>query len=251
MRVRHLAAAILATLAMGGHALADEPASVYNRANHLFAQGDYSGALALYDSISRQNPDLEYNRGAAHLKLGSLGKATLHFMRAQRLRPGDDDTLANLKYIETKKVDREPAEEPGAAATALEWISGLGAVAHITWMALVFYALSTIMAVALILAPPGAWRARIMLGLVIVLTATLCSGALALYRIHLFENRSLAVVMAPQAPVYPDPTSAAEPVFTLHEATIVRLGRVEGNYIFATLASGHSGWMDRASLERI
>ncbi|MDH5510528.1 MAG: tetratricopeptide repeat protein [Nitrospinota bacterium] len=250
MTMRSILAAFLFLLAFTHGAWAD-PAEVYNRANALFAREQYPEALKLYESIPIQNPDLEYNIGATYLKMGAIGKATLHFKRAERLRPGDEDTRANLEFIAATKADREAFREQGIAAMLLEWLLGLGSVAHVTQMALGLYLASSCAAMALILARPGAGKNWIAMVMTILMTATAFTSALAAARIISFEDRSQAVVMTAEAPARPDPSAHADPAFTLHEATIVQLGRVEGNYIFVTLASGHSGWMDRGSLERI
>ncbi|MDH5637323.1 MAG: hypothetical protein OEZ04_02410 [Nitrospinota bacterium] len=250
MTIRFIPAAVLLLLSLAHGAWAG-PAEVYNRANALFAKEQYAEALKLYESIPVQNPDLEYNIGATYLKMGATGKATLHFKRAERLRPGDEDTRANLELITNTKADREAFQERGIAATLLEWLLELGSVEKVTYIALGLYLASSCAALALILVRPGAGRRRIAMAMTILIAATAFSGALAVARIISFEDRSHAVVMAEEAPARPDPSAHADPVFTLHEATVVRLGRVEGNYIFVTLASGHSGWVDRGSLERI
>ena len=251
MILRQAIAAIALAIAIIPAAWARQPAAeTYNRANALFAKGDWAGALKLYDSISLENQDLEYNRGAAHLKLGSLGKATLHFKRAERLAPGDEDARANLRYIAGAKLDKENVREMGPAAAALEWVLSIGSVPAVTWLALGLYLATAASAGGLVLSRPGAGR-KWMAALIILTAALLAAGALAWARIDRLEARPDAAIMAREAPVYQAPSTRGDPVFTLHEATIVRMGRVEGNYVFITLSSGHSGWMDRAHLERI
>jgi len=249
MTARLITAALLLLLLPSG--VSAGPVEDFNRANALFAEGKYSEALAVYESIPVSNPDLEYNIGVTFLKMGAIGKATLHFKRAERLLPGDEDTKANLALIAATKVDREAFPDRGIATRAMEWFLEQGSVAVVTHYALGLYLASSAAVAALILAPSGAARRRIAAVTITLMAATLFSGALAVARIISFEDRAMGVVMAAQAPARPDPSTHAEPVFTLHEGTIVRLGRVEGNYVFVTLASGHSGWIDRGSLERL
>ena len=230
-------------------AMAQAEAAAYNQANALFAKGEYAEAIKLYNSIQTHNPDLEHNRGATHLKLGSLGKATLHFKRALRMAPGDEDSRFNLRYIAGVKADREMEPEIGASEKIIEWILCIGSAQDVAWLALGLYLAAMGSAMGLILS--GSARRGWMAALALLFICALAAGGLTWARMNRLHNPTEAVVMTAEAPVYQDPSSKGAPVFTLHEATIVRMGRVEGNYVFATLSSGHSGWMDRASLEKI
>lgn len=250
MKRRIIPAVALLFLAMNSGAWAG-PVEDFKKGNALFAAEKYAEALELYKSISIQNPDLEYNIGATYLKLDILGLATLHFKRAQRLRPDDEDTQANLRFIMARKTDREASTEHGMAYRAMEWVLTRGSVAGVTHVALGLYLATCAMATLLILLRPRRGKREIAFAMALLVGATVIFAALALARISRFEDRSQAVVMVAEAPVRQDPSSHADPVFILHEATVVSLGRVEGNYVFATLASGHSGWVDRGSLERI
>ena len=42
------------------------------------------------------SPALDYNIGNAHFRLGELGSAILHYERARRAAPGDENIRANL-----------------------------------------------------------------------------------------------------------------------------------------------------------
>ena len=242
-------AAVILLLIGSRPALALDDVTAYNRANNLFARGEYTEALKLYGSIQTLNPDVEYNLGATHLKLGSLGKATLHFKRALRLAPGGEDARFNLRYIAGMKADRETEPEKGTSEKTLDWILSIGSATDVAWLALGLYlaAMGTAIGITLQRSAGRGWMAA----LALLSIGALAAGGLTWARASRLHDASEAVVMAAEAPVYQDPSTKGAPVFTLHEATIVRMGRVEGNYVFATLSSGHSGWMDRAGLERI
>jgi len=105
--MRLLITIVVSIALTSGAALAETDTQRYNGANKLFTDGNYLAALEMYNSIGIENQNLEYNRAVTYFKLGRLGKAVLHFNRALRLNPQDEDTKANLRYINSVKKDRE------------------------------------------------------------------------------------------------------------------------------------------------
>lgn len=77
------------------------------RAAQLYRQAA-AGFHALRDAGLR-SAALEYNLGNVHFRVGQLGRAVLHYRRAQRLAPGDERLAANLRYARNRV---EPAIAP-------------------------------------------------------------------------------------------------------------------------------------------
>ena len=68
--------------------------------------------------------ELEYNLGGAHYKAGNIGPCILHYERARRMRPNDDDLNANLLLAQSAVTDRiEGMPEIGMASLWRELIS--------------------------------------------------------------------------------------------------------------------------------
>jgi len=224
---------------------------VFNRANAQYASGDYEQALALYNSLSVINPDLEYNRAAAYLKAGKPGKAALHFNRALRLRPGDGDTLLNLAYIRSVKADREPQEQSGVLGGFARRLVDTPPLGPLACGALAFYYLAAMIGVALMFDFGLGGRRALIRAAAVSAALALLLTAMTAVRINDRERADRAVAVAETVDAYAAPSADAEKVFTFHEGTEAALGRVEGNYVFVTLSTGYSGWADRAGLERI
>lgn len=66
------------------------------RAEDLYREAS-GGFRALIDAGIR-NAALEYNLGNVHFRLGELGRAIVHYRRAERLAPGDVRLARNLRY---------------------------------------------------------------------------------------------------------------------------------------------------------
>jgi tetratricopeptide (TPR) repeat protein len=74
------------------------------RAGELYRQAA-AGLLALRDAGVR-NAALEYNLGNVYFRLGDLGRAILHYRRAQRLGGDDERLAANLRYARQRVEPR-------------------------------------------------------------------------------------------------------------------------------------------------
>jgi tetratricopeptide (TPR) repeat protein len=65
------------------------------------------------------NAGLEYDLGNSHFRLGDLGRAVLHYRRAERLAPGDARVDANLRYARGRV---EPIITPSGEARLIEQV---------------------------------------------------------------------------------------------------------------------------------
>ncbi|VAX18727.1 hypothetical protein MNBD_NITROSPINAE04-227 [hydrothermal vent metagenome] len=243
-------AALLSTL-FSALAFAGAPAETYNRANRLYAEKKYDAALKLYNSIDIKNPDLEYNRAAAYFKTGHTGKAVLHFSRALRLRPGDADTRYNLDFLRAYKTDREETKEPGVISNAFEYVINAFSLQTMSGIALVLYMATTFAGLGVIISFDMKRKKNLTQSTVLLVVVTALLFTITGARIHQFERTDRAIAIAGSVDAYDSPSDKTATVFTFHEGTEVRLGRVEGNYVHVTLVSGYSGWVDRAKLTRI
>ncbi len=241
------ALAFIIALAMSGM----NTAEIYNEGNGKYRAGDYEGALALYNSITTVNPDLEYNRGAAYLKTGRLGKAAVHFRRALKLQPGDKDAQASLDYINSVKPDRENLLKPGAVEKLFAAVHAQLSVDALAWATLALYYLAGASATLLLLSRGLVIRRRLVMACAVFAALTIVSGsALSAMAVGL-ESHDMAVVVDKTVDALAEPSEKSDKLFTFHEATSCRLWRREGKYVFVTLESGISGWVEMAKLEII
>lgn len=244
--------ALIVTFALSGHAHAISPAEAYNEGNRKYRDGDYEGALALYDSITTVNPGLEYNRGAAHLKAGRLGKAAVHFRRALKLQPGDTDTQASLDYINSIKTDREKLQKQGALEEVFAAVYAQLSVDGLAWVTLALYYLAGASATLLLLNNRGlVMRRRLAIACAVFAAFTIVSGSALAVMASGMESHDMAVAVDKTVDALAEPSEKSDKLFTFHEGSVCRLGRREGKYVFVTLASGISGWAAAAKLEII
>ncbi len=85
-------------------------------AEALYEKGDYTAALEIYKSIEKEygtSGALMFNIGQCYVKAGNLGEGMVAYQRALRLNAGDKETLANIKYVDSRVQEANKAEMKG------------------------------------------------------------------------------------------------------------------------------------------
>ena len=123
--MKGLICAVVMALIVSAQVGANESlAALYNRGNEHYRQGNFDAATSAYERVVAQglsNGDVYYNLGSAYYKSGQLGRAILSYERALKLMPGDADVLANLRFVNAQKVDRE-SEDDANVLTQVLWV---------------------------------------------------------------------------------------------------------------------------------
>lgn len=244
---------LLSILGSASGAPAGTAAAVgYNQANALYRKGDYAQAAAVYEEVLAQgvrHGAVYYNLGNAYYKAGELGRAILAYERAVRLRPDDEDVLANLRFVNALKTDREPEPEGNIVVRFLGRryrslsVDGLAlglslclfacAAAGVAWL---FVAHRRVMWICL---------------LVIFGGGLLGAGGLLAIKIHDREAAAQAVILDEEAVGRSGPGGDYLKVFTLHEGTKVTIEREEGGWSLVRLPNGMGGWAPTGTMEKI
>ena len=127
------------TCAWGASLPEEELQDLFSQGKALFRQGNqaaatdpamakelYRKAALRFERIIRdggiRNGKLDYNIGNAYFRMGDLGRAILHYRRAERYRPHDPNLLQNLKYARSRRLDRiEEQQKTRVLKTLLFW----------------------------------------------------------------------------------------------------------------------------------
>lgn len=97
-------------------------------AQDAYVRGDYTSAIALYDSVVTQHPRSSaamYNLANSYLQAGDIGHAILWYERALRIKPQDADILHNLAIARARRID--PVVEIKAFFLQ-RWLHGISGV---------------------------------------------------------------------------------------------------------------------------
>ena len=234
---------------------ADAQNAFFDEGNRLYQAGDFDGALDRYRRIldaGLESGDLHYNIGNTYFRLGELGPAILHYERARRLMPGDDDLLANLALARSLTADEIVPRPRFWLFRLVDWWVGLLPRAGLLWLVALAWVTAVAGAALVVLRPmarTGAWARRTALAAAAV---TVVFGVNLVVREMDLGTAAEAIVMADEAQVQSAPSDdPALRIFAVHEGAKVHMDRRSGDWVEIVLEDGSVGWMRTRHLEPI
>lgn len=181
-----------------------------------------------------------YNVANAYARTGKPGLAVLNYERARLLDPTDPDIEANLRHVQ------EAAGLPPATHHAFDRVATRATPQVLSWLGFAGLLITGASILARQLYP----RQQRKLLLTTLLGVSLC-GVTAASAITLWPIVHAGIVVTHDAPVRVSPVTMEEPVFTLPEATRVRMGSEHDGFILIQTSAGRTGWMPSAYLAPI
>ena len=243
------------TVPVSGAPNPDVAMAEFQQGNTAYTQGDYDKAIEAYTSVSEKwtSFELEYNLGGAHYKAGGIGPCILHYERALRMRPNDDDLKANLLLARAAVTDRiEGMPEIGMASIWRELVSQERLTSW-TIASIAFWFFGFALLALRMFQKDIVQRRWLGLSAPVLVLLAMVFGALSKQTHDRMVSEEGAVVMVPRVEVMSAPAEGDAPskLFVLHEGTVVELLRQEGDWRQVRLANGNSGWLQANSIEGI
>lgn len=231
---------------LGAGAVAQDPQTVFRKGNALYEQKDYAGAIEAYSELIRagyESAGLYYNLGNAYFRSGDLGHSILHYLRAQRLDPANDDIKANLAFARqytTLQLEGVPLNPVYSALTGLvaPWPLDVWA-----WLAsAAFVLLVVLLALRFGFGFDMEWlrSVTVVSGLILLTLAVLTTFK---YRHEYLVPR--AVIIAEDAPVRTGPSSVSEIELQGAPGLVVTILGESGDYVNIQLENQRRGWIER------
>ncbi len=245
---------LLLLLALSSPSAGQEAEMNFSAANELYRGGKYPEAIQTYEKIvtnGYENPALYYNLGNAYYKTGNIPAAILHYERAKRLAPGDEDVLHNLRLANLRIVDKI---EPVPRLFLVEWWDALVSLASAAgWGTVAIVALwvaATLLAAFRLVNGPLLQRMCLFSGLAVILFSIFAftAGGIQSGR---EASENAAILFTPSSPVKSAPDERSTDLFVVHEGVRVDLLDVVGEWRKIRLADGKIGWLPAADLRVI
>lgn len=225
------------------------------RGNAAYQEGDFVGAVEAYEAVLEsgyRSGGLEYNLANAYFKTGELGRAILHWERAQDLAPGDEDIQANLELARSMTVDAvEPLPRFWLSSVVGWWIGLLPAGWLRVFVALGWLSLTG--GVVLRILGRATWVPTVGKSLVTSGTVVLLLlGPVMVVRETGIGMAEEGVVLADAVQVRSAPSAEDDlTLFEIHEGTKVRIDQRAGEWVEVVLEDGKVGWVPTEVLEVI
>ena len=226
--------------------------TTFQEANQLYADGNYTDAVAAYEYLLQeaQTPELYYNLGNAYFRQNELAKAILNYERALRLRPYYKDARYNLQFAQSRIIDNIEDKD---AFFISKWITSLRDLMNESSWAILSIVLFLLMLIGIFvfafsrnigLRKAGFHTAWIMLLMM------LFSIGFAASLHHRDSERAEAIIMQGIVTVKASPDKSGTDLFTLHEGTKVTIRSTVSDWAEVTVGDNR-GWIRLNTMERI
>jgi DNA uptake lipoprotein len=227
---------------------------MWDTANTLYVNGDYSSAIMAYEEIANEGyagSKLYYNLGNAYFKDNKLGKAILNYNKAQRLAPYDKDIEYNLAVANSYIKDRiEPVPDlfiNGAVRKLrMSLSSNVWAVISLVLLA----AIAACVLVYMLSVRKGRRKAGFFTAIALAVLFAVTVSFSAIERKELVDS-SQAVVVVSAISVKSSPDDAGKDLFIIHEGTKVDVTASFGAWTEVMIANGNKGWLRDSAMEYI
>ena len=225
--------------------------ALFNEANLRYEEGNFEAAQNKYIQLLEReyiSDDLHYNLGNTYFKQKKIAPAILHYEKALKINPANEDAAFNLKLANQKTVDK--IEAIPDLFIYRWWNSIYTLFSSSSWamitIALFFVAVFTVF-LFLFTASSFMKRLSFYSGL-IALILGLFSWFLAYQQHKSLHAEKYAIIMNASVNVISAPSSGSSQLFVLHEGTKVSLKDKTGNWLKVALPNGNEGWIEAEKL---
>jgi tetratricopeptide (TPR) repeat protein len=222
--------------------------ALFNKGNQDYDEGKFDQAIEEYEKILNlgiKNYQVYYNLGNAYFRQNQLGLAILSYRRALILKPGDEDTEANLAFVKLFTLDKLEEQKINPLSNLVSWFLGLWSKDRLALFTSLFYALSIVAGIVILFR--GAKR-YLLFGLVCFLILFIVSGTSLWAKIQ-SDSIKYGVVVTSQAEVRSGPGTDYVLQFTGHEGLEFRVDEQAEGWYRISLPNGIKGWIPKEAVE--
>jgi tetratricopeptide (TPR) repeat protein len=226
-------------------------AVIAEQAAALYGQGDYTGALGLYEMLAAagiRDGAVHYNMGQAYFAVQDTGRALLEYRRAQQIAPRDAEINLALAHIRASRADIQGddaavVDSLAALTIPLLTLEELGWLTFVLWTA--YFILAGFYVVR------AEWRSVIRMVLFVSSVLLLFAFALCFSRMCAGVFRPAAVVTAVATPIMSGPGEDYLEIYELHAAAEIRILEDRGDWAHFVQPDGREGWIQSDQYEKV
>ena len=186
---------------------------------------------------------LLYNIGNTYFKLRNYPMAILHYEKALKIDPTNEDTKHNLAIANALITDKI---EPMPVFFMTKWWRNVGNLHSANGWAkasLIFFAILLLILFGYITARTSRTRKITFFTGILTLVLVICSLIFAYQKHKYINEHNEAIVMTPTITVKSSPSSSGVDLFVLHEGTKVEIIDNTDKWDKIKIADGSVGWM--------
>lgn len=242
---------VVSVVAMGAEPMSSEH---WEAGNKAYIDGDYNKAIAEYNAIldgGEYSMKLYYNLANAYFKVGSIGKAILHYNKALRIAPSQEDIRHNLAIAEAQTKDRIVAIPEFFINRWLRTLRNTMSCGSWSLLSLLFFGVLLSFTLLFLLASRIRWRKVGFYGALFSLVIFVAVTLFAISSRNDILQHEEAIVMGSAVSIKSSPDRSATDLFVLHEGTKVRIIAEVDEWREIVIADGKKGWVEVKNIEQI
>jgi tetratricopeptide (TPR) repeat protein len=222
--------------------------NIAGQANVLYEQGDYAGAINLYESLVAaeiRDGAIYFNLGNAYFQTQNLGKALLNYRRAQLLIPLDGELNTNMAWVRAERVDIQ-GDETMLVDSLASLTSGVLTLSELSWVTLILWMLFFGVLAAWVVRVD--WRDVLRVPLIAASTLMISTVVMLGSRLFVESNRPAALAVNDTA-VMSGPGEDYLEIYRLYSAAELRVLEQRGDWVRFILPDQRQGWIQKAMIE--
>lgn len=250
--------ASIALLSAASLARADTLHDTFARGNAAYARGDFTAAIAEYDTLLESgvaDPAVTYNLAAAHGSLGHYGQAIRYFERTLLLAPGDEGAARGLKLARDALGERQAKDQGEAIVAERPPLSSALFASFsrdtLAWVLLVSAWGFSVALLVLRYARAEALRLGLGIGVALFVAGALVSGFGIWAKSDFGAPGRRAIVLRDRVPLRDGPDAAARFSRELSEGESVRVLSSDGRFARVLLGRGREGFVAASEIGEI
>ena len=233
--------------------LNEDPMLLFDHANEAFKADEFERSIELYQSIlssDNESWELHFNLGNAYFKSGNTSRAILHYEKAKKLQPDQEDLIINLEMANLKTVDK--VESKPELAISTWWNILLNAYTIDDWgKNSIIMSFAAFLIMISFLFTKGLLKKITFFTSLFVFLISLLFFVLGLQQKSLQTKQKYAIVFSPSVTVKSAPEDDGTKIFVIHEGTKLKVLGIEGDWSRIALTNGTKGWVKSSVYEGI
>lgn len=232
----------------------NESKNLFQKANDHYANAAYNEAKESYLELLKRgfiSDEIHYNLANSYFKSNQIAEAILHYEKALKINPSNEDAAYNLKIANAKTVDK--IEAIPELFIYRWWKSTYQLFSVSQWAQLTIFAFyaTLLFFIAYLLFNALLWRKIGLYAAFISLFIAFCSWFLASQQNQNLQTAKNAIIMDPTVNIVSAPSSGSSQLFVLHEGTKVAIEDQVKGWHEVSLPNGNKGWVENKYLEEI